>query len=474
MKSVIFATTITVIAFVVSMGCGDDGMEQYYKDAQLKGTQGTLSPGKSVFSESVVTLNEFKTGCEILGALDFELTDSRFERYMELNELNQKKMAEWLSRFNPSNKFVSDFVGRFGPDDGYYSAHKTRAVDVMWAIIKPTNAPNTDPPDYWSNDTYWYSPDADYPPKVFCKYVSGLGKPPISDQEAQRDYEKYVDNLVKETYRDARYYLESEIGNKTHLRKYYEDVQAKMEVFFAPVSQTEFLTACELYERMGFQFHEDANDLQKIRMNFRGSFWGQEEILKQLNNFHPIYDETNRLGLSDDQARALRAGFVMLSIQNPRDMYLLSDAVPIETQKALCEYLATRQVGNSSDSTYTDDYLQEYYINVQSGIQDAAVISGIPLGGSVSRTEFSAACDFLEAMGFRHNNTNNFAILLEQEPEETLERLSKFNPPYALINQVGRNAAAALRAGVIMGAIEGDPSFPESQQKALCEYVANR
>ena len=123
---------------------------------------------------------------------------------------------------------------------------------------------------------------------------------------------------------------------------------------------------------------------------------------------------------------------------------------------------------------YTDDYLQEYYINVQAGLQDAEAISGIPIGGVASRAEFNAACELLEAMGFRHNNTNNFVMLLEQEPEETLERLRKFNSPYALINQVGRNAAVALRAGVIMGAIEGDPSFPESQQKALCEYVANR
>ena len=46
MKSVILTSIITAMTFITSLACGDDdGMEQYYKDAQLKGTQGV---GESV------------------------------------------------------------------------------------------------------------------------------------------------------------------------------------------------------------------------------------------------------------------------------------------------------------------------------------------------------------------------------------------------------------------------------------------
>lgn len=135
--------------------------------------------------------------------------------------------------------------------------------------------------------------------------------------------------------------------------------------------------------------------------------------------------------------------------------------------------LAAVGCGNG-DSTYTDEYLEEYYINVQAGLQDAAAFSSIPIGGLASRTEFNVACELLEAIDYRHNNTNNFVYLMSQEPEKTLEQLNGFEPPYALVAQVGRTTAAALRAGVVMGAIEGDPSYSKSEQKALCEYIADR
>ena len=130
--------------------------------------------------------------------------------------------------------------------------------------------------------------------------------------------------------------------------------------------------------------------------------------------------------------------------------------------------------GDSAYSAYTDDYLEEYYIDVQAGLQDAAALSGIPIGGLASRTEFNVACELLEAMGYRHNNTNNLVYLMSQEPEKTSEQLNEFEPPFALIAQIGRTAAAALRAGAVMGAIEGDPSYSKNEQKALCEYIADR
>ena len=130
--------------------------------------------------------------------------------------------------------------------------------------------------------------------------------------------------------------------------------------------------------------------------------------------------------------------------------------------------------GDSAYSTYTDAYLEEYYIDVQAGLQDAADLSGIPIGGLASRTEFKVACELLEAIDYRHNNTNNFVYLISQEPEKTSEQLNEFEPPFALVAQVGRTAAAALRAGAIMGALEGDPSYSKNEQKALCEYIADR
>lgn len=137
--------------------------------------------------------------------------------------------------------------------------------------------------------------------------------------------------------------------------------------------------------------------------------------------------------------------------------------------------LAAVGCGNGDvDSAYTDVYLEEYYINVQAGLQDAEASSGIPIGGLASRTEFNVACELLEAMDYRHNNTNNLVYLMSQEPEKTSEQLNEFEPPFALIAQVGRTAATALRAGAIMGAIEGDPSYSKNEQKAFCEYIADR
>ena len=162
------------------------------------------------------------------------------------------------------------------------------------------------------------------------------------------------------------------------------------------------------------------------------------------------------------------------------NMWLHANSYNTQTQRLLLIAvvwslfaLAAVSCGNG-DSAYTDDYLEEYYIDVQAGLQDVADLSGIPIGGLASRTEFNVACELLEAMDYRHNNTNNFVYLISQEPEKTSEQLNEFEPPFALVAQVGRTAAAALRAGAIMGAIEGDPSYSKNEQKALCEYIADR
>ena len=318
MKSVILASLVTVMTCITSLACGDDdGMEQYYKDAQFKGTRGV--------GESVVTLIELKTTCEILTVLDFQTTteDFRKDSLTRYEEDNPKKVEEWMTKFNPAkNSYWSD-------------PRRDRAGLIIWGILMPTTG-SDGPPDYWGRDHYYWEPsDTAYPPRTFCRYIAGLEEPPNSDQVAQRDYDKYMDELLRETYIDggAQYYLESYIGNRTHLRKYYDDILADMENLRAPVSQTEFLTACELYERMGFQFDEDVDDLE-------GSFWRQEEVRERLNNFHPTYDEPITVGLSDAQTQSLRAASIIMSIQNPRGIFLLGDAVPIDTQKALCEYVA--------------------------------------------------------------------------------------------------------------------------------------
>ena len=61
MKPGIFVTVIAAMTFATLLGCSDDGMEQYYKDAQFRGTAWRPSVG-----ENVVSLTEFKTACEIL------------------------------------------------------------------------------------------------------------------------------------------------------------------------------------------------------------------------------------------------------------------------------------------------------------------------------------------------------------------------------------------------------------------------
>jgi len=318
MKPGIFVTVIAAMTFATLLGCSDDGMEQYYKDAQFRGTAWRPSVG-----ENVVSLTEFKTACEILVALDFrtnteDFRKSRLDRY---EELNPNKVDAWLNKFNPS---------KWGNPN---NPRRSRAMYIIGAIRMPAGF-SDDPPDYWGDKDHYfeYDPsDADYPPKGFCKYVAGLEKPPISDRDAQKAYDEYIDDLVEKTYKDAQYYLESEIGNKTHLRKYYEDLQADLQAY-RNVSEIELLTACEFYERMDFQFPKD--------MQFGDPFWLQKEVEERLNDFNPTYDEIVKSGLFDAQtSRAVR---IMLSIENPRSVYLLNDAVPVETREALCEYVATR------------------------------------------------------------------------------------------------------------------------------------
>ena len=310
MKSVILASIITVMTCITSLACGDDDeMEQYYKDAQFKGTQGV--------GESVVTLIELKTTCEILTVLDFQTTteDFRKDSLTRYEDDNPKKVEEWMTKFNPAkNSYWSD-------------PRRDRAGLIIWGILMPATG-SDGPPDYWGRDHYYWDPsDTAYPPRKFCRYIAGLEEPPVSDQVAQRDYDKYMDELLRETYIDsgAQYYLESYIGNRTHLRKYYDDVLADMETFPAPVSQTEFLTACDLYEKMGFQLDNDDAIIEDV-------FRGQED------SFNPTYDQIVRDGLL--KAQILRGVSIMMSISNPREIFLLGYAVPIDTQKALCEYVA--------------------------------------------------------------------------------------------------------------------------------------
>lgn len=317
MRPVTFVTIIAVMTFATLLGCSDNGMEQYYKDAQFRGT---LS-GQGV-DENVVSLVEFKTACEILTALDFRITteDFRKSRLARYEELNPNKVDEWMNKFNPSERSNSN------------NPHRSRARDIIYAIRMPAGLSN-DPPDYWGDKEHYfdYAPsDADYPPKGFCKYVDSLEKPPISDRDAQKAYDEYIDDLVEETYKDAQYYLESQVGNETHLRKYYEDVQADLQDYLN-ASEIEILTACELYERMNFQFPKD--------MQFGDPFWLQEGVEERLDDFNPTYDEIVESGLFD--AQTMRASSIMMSIENPRSVYLLND-VPVETRKTLCEYVATR------------------------------------------------------------------------------------------------------------------------------------
>ncbi len=275
-------------------------------------------------------------------------------------------------------------------------------------------------------------------------------------------------------------------GNDDDLEQYYRDAQRPYAVG-GGITLTEFRTACEMLAVLDFQPIDEDTGKSRAAEHAKSN---PRQWSEWMSNFNPSKADASLFG--SNTAKEFRSAFVIMAIQFPKvegitdddppdywgnDSYFSDPSDANYPPRGFCKYVAGLEeplVAEYSDASDSDDRLEEHYTNVQLGIQDVAAMSGIPIGGSASKREFAAACELLEAMNFRHSNTNNFVTLFEQEPEWTLARLDRIAPPSALIHQEGRSVAAALRAGAIMGAIEGDPQYQKSEQKALCEYIANR